>query len=77
MPPLTVILTIPFAEPLHVGWVMTAATVVMSRAAAGCVIITEDVLVHPLASVTVTVYVPADRCPAVQVVRLHPQQEDQ
>jgi len=63
-----VMLTLPFADPLHVGWVSTAATVVMSNAAAGCVIVTVAVVVQPLASVTVTLYEPDERLVAVTVV---------
>ena len=55
VPPLTVTLMLPLFEVLHVGWVTTAAVAVMLRAA-GWVTDTLSVSVHPLASVTVTVY---------------------
>ena len=55
VPPLTVTLADPLAEP-HVALTAVADAVMV---AAGCVTVDDADLVHPLASVTVTVYVPA------------------
>jgi len=55
VPPEIVMSILPSVVPLHVASVITAATVVMSKAAAGSVIVTSAVAVQPLPSVTVTV----------------------
>jgi hypothetical protein len=54
-PPLAVITAEPFAAPLHVAFV----GVLEAETAVGFVIVTVVVAVHPLAEVTVTLYVPA------------------
>ena len=51
----------PVLFPLHRTW-LTAVAVL--RAVAGWVMLTELVVVHPLASVTVTVFTPAV-CPVI------------
>ena len=55
MAPLTVTEADPFVPPLQATFVCDVPTV----NAAGCVTVYDLVAVHPLASVTVTVYVPA------------------
>ena len=56
MPPVTVRSIAPVELPLQSTFV---CVVLALKAAAGCVIVTDAVVVQPLASVTVTVYVPA------------------
>jgi hypothetical protein len=56
---------VPFDAPLQV----TALTLVVTlNAADGWMIVTEAVPTHKFASVTVTIYVPAARLTAVEVV---------
>jgi hypothetical protein len=65
VPPVDVAVAEPVEPPLHATLVcddIEAATTV------GCVIALEAVCVHPLASVTVTVYVPTARPVAVALV---------
>jgi hypothetical protein len=70
VPPDAVKSAVPVALPKHntLTPVMLAAS-----AAAGCVITTEAVVEHPLASVTVTLYVPATRPVLSSVVTPLPQ----
>jgi hypothetical protein len=58
VPPLTFTDALPFEPPLHETLVCASA---VKAKALGSVIMKERVAVQPLASVTVTVYVPATR----------------
>ena len=60
----------PLEAPLHATFV---TTVVPLTALAGCVTVALTVAVHPLASVMVTVYVPADK-PVLSSVVIPPPQ---
>jgi hypothetical protein len=63
-PPAGVAVAVPVDDPLH----NTLTCVVPTVSATGWVIVTLAVLIHRLASVTVTIYVPAARPVAVAVV---------
>ena len=69
VPPLAVTLAVPVAAPLHNTF--TPVHVALT-AVAGCKIVALTVAVHPLASVTVTVYVPAARPVRSSVVTVLP-----
>src|SRR5688572_30292071 len=64
VPPPAVAVALPVFPPKQRTGVMVAETV----SNVGCVIVTVAVLVHPLASVTVTVYVPAVKPVAAALV---------
>ena len=66
MPPVAVTVAEPVAPPKQSTFV--CAVIVAANAAAGSVMVTVAVVVHPPASVTVTVYVPAARPVAVLTV---------
>ena len=70
MPPLAVTSAVPLLPPKQLTGV---ALQVADTAEPGCVTIDSHVAVHPLLSVTVTVYVPADKLPIddVAAVVLH------
>jgi len=63
-PPAGVAVAVPVDDPLH----NTLTCVVPTVSATGWVIVTLAVLIHRLASVTVTIYVPAARPVAVAVI---------
>jgi hypothetical protein len=65
VPPTTVRLILPLLTPAQVAFTLVA---VADSATAGSVMIAVAVLIHPFASVTVTVYVPAAKPVAVAVV---------
>ncbi|MNT53061.1 hypothetical protein D3C72_1901290 [compost metagenome] len=65
VPPVTATVADPVAEPLHAIFVCALA---VATKAAGSVIVKLWVSVHPFASVTVTVYVPAESPVAVAPV---------
>jgi hypothetical protein len=64
VPPLTETAALPLHAPLQVALICVATIVI----AGGCVMLTVRVAVQPLASVTITVYVPAQRPVAVAAV---------
>ena len=61
---MTVAVAVPSHAPLHVAEVAD----VVATSAAGSVMVTVVIAVHPLASVTISEYVPAQRPVAVDVV---------
>ncbi len=54
---MAVTVAVPFVPPLQ----LTFVAVAVAEIAVGCVTVTEAVAVQPLASVSVTLYVPATR----------------
>jgi hypothetical protein len=64
VPPAGIAVAVPVKVPKQV----TLVWLVVTLSAAGSVMVTVAVAVHPLLSVTVTVYDPAARVPAVTVV---------
>ena len=66
MPPLGADCAAPVLLPPQITLLVTVAFA--NKAAAGCVTVAEAVKVHPLASLMVTVYVPALNPVAVEVV---------